>query len=648
MSDYNKQTVANLRQLLKDRGIPSTGLTRKAQIIEKLEEWDSKSEPEAAAPEEDGEEEAPGVAQPEATPTVDEAKAGEPGEGTLRFLSLLTRNRVATNPSAERAPKKSPSPEPAPAAVSQDEVPPPKDSTPSLDTPAAERTFKDKGPIATEEVDAQEAPATVPEPVADTAQSEPAATDVQGAERTPSPSPDEQPSVEKPELETIAERSTTATADPSRLNSEELEAETRKRKRRSQTPELPSQDIRVKRPRPSDEGAPDVRLKEDEDTVMEQRQPEKEEKEVGQETMDKATNGYDASEVRDPSKDDGPEEQSALEKKEKVPRYRELFQHAAEAKSTEAIQDDRPIVPALHVVTSAIYIRNFMRPLRPEPLRAHLVSLASPPGSSPDPTIVKSLFLDAMKTHALVILSDTKAASRVRASLQGSIWPPEGNRKELWVDFIPEDKAEGWIREEEDAITAEKDARAAGRPIPAKKFEVVYPEDESGAVTAVFQEVGAGAAAFNPPKGPRRPSEQVFNAPAAPKHSAPTQETRQGIEKSFKTLDELFLCTTAKPQLYYLPVTDDRSELRLKELDLETSRDWTPEERRRGRGIQTSRMDQKVRFGFDDEDRIIEVGGDFGPWTEDFRGGPRGGFRGGFRGGRGRGGGWRSGPSGPA
>jgi hypothetical protein len=41
MADYNKQTVAQLRQLLKDRGIPSTGLTRKAQIIEKLEGVDA-------------------------------------------------------------------------------------------------------------------------------------------------------------------------------------------------------------------------------------------------------------------------------------------------------------------------------------------------------------------------------------------------------------------------------------------------------------------------------------------------------------------------------------------------------------------------------------------------------------------------------
>jgi len=51
MVDYSKQTVAQLRQLLKDRSIPSTGLTRKAQIIEKLEEADSASIATPDAPE---------------------------------------------------------------------------------------------------------------------------------------------------------------------------------------------------------------------------------------------------------------------------------------------------------------------------------------------------------------------------------------------------------------------------------------------------------------------------------------------------------------------------------------------------------------------------------------------------------------------
>lgn len=42
MTDYKEKTVAVLRQELKECGIPSTGLTRKAQIIEKLEEDDER------------------------------------------------------------------------------------------------------------------------------------------------------------------------------------------------------------------------------------------------------------------------------------------------------------------------------------------------------------------------------------------------------------------------------------------------------------------------------------------------------------------------------------------------------------------------------------------------------------------------------
>jgi len=48
MADYSKQTVAQLRQLLKDRSIPGTGLTRKAQIIEKLQEADAAEAPNSA------------------------------------------------------------------------------------------------------------------------------------------------------------------------------------------------------------------------------------------------------------------------------------------------------------------------------------------------------------------------------------------------------------------------------------------------------------------------------------------------------------------------------------------------------------------------------------------------------------------------
>lgn len=478
-------------------------------------------------------------------------------------------------------------------------------------------------------------------------------------DRTPSPSPDEKMSIEKTEVPSIPEPSSTSTAEPSRLNTEEFEADTKKRKRRSATPELSTQDVRAKKPRPSENVVHEVAPAQDDDTVMDQRAPEEAEKELDEKVMEiESINGHEKPKhgeaesnaednIAQPTAD--PSSRVTYENKD---RYRDALKPASvtPAEAPGDLPEERDVAPALHLATPSLYIRNFMRPLRPDQLQSHLVVLASPPGAEPDPAVISSLFLDSIKTHALVRFASTSAASRARASLHGVVWPPEGNRKALWVDFIPEDDCAKWITEEEDAVAAEKEARAAGRPIPAKKFEVVYlpAEDDAGAYTAVFQEVGAGAggSAFNPPKGPRRTSQYDSGAPAV--REVP-KETRQNAEQSFKTLDELFSSTVAKPKLYFLPVPDDRAETRRKELELETSRDWTPEERRKGRGIQTSRRDQKARFAFDDEDRIIEAGGDFGPWTDqaDFqrgRGGDRGGYRGGYRGRGGRGGGWRSGP----
>ena len=454
------------------------------------------------------------------------------------------------------------------------------------------------------------------------------AEDLQDAtadEKMASIASDEQQSVEKPDTLAVPG---SPMIDTSRLNTEELDADSKKRKRRSGTQEMAAEDIKAKKHKPAQEPAPEIHLHEDEDTVMEQRRPE-EEADSPTDVKSHETNGN-----RTPPVEEQPpavEADTKREKKEKAARYKDLVKSSADDTPQEALTDDRPTVPALHPVTSALYIRNFMRPLRPEPLRAHLISLASPPSSSPDPTIVEDLFLDSLKTHALVLLSTKTAASRVRASLHGSIWPPESNRKELWVDFVPDETVKDWIREEEDALAAEKEARANKLPTNPKRFEVVYSESSNGSVTAVFQEVGSSAPA-NAPRGPRasidvrRPSIQQPLTPSL--STAPSKDTRQDTEASFKTLHDLFSATEAKPQLFYLPVSDEISELRLKELEAETSRDWSPGETRKGRGI---KAEMKYKYSFDEDDRIVEVGEER---DEGYRGG-RGG--GGFRG-RGRGG----------
>ncbi|KAF2821335.1 hypothetical protein CC86DRAFT_359086 [Ophiobolus disseminans] len=677
MADYSKQTVAQLRQVLKDRGIPSTGLTRKAQIVEKLEEADAaedgaqQANDEAVGAKEDAQaDEPPTIAAPsdpvkqvqeepegdakhkDAAPGPALSEAGEPPVQPInQDESLAPAFPVATLDANRET-----------ISHIDSDVPPP-DQTKAIEH-AAEDTTMDDEPGTVQPAGVFSAPPADPEDVVGPKITEPTNEEMGGdkdeeaaqdelpdapgpaaealritkqdfavEENTPTPGIDEEPTIEKAELPTIPEQST---AETSRLNTEERDADSKKRKRRSGSPELPSQDIKAKKRRTSEEPLPKVHLKEDDDVVMEQRRPEEDASVVaeGQEPND--THDTEVQMIESPTA----ESDTRPLRKENTDRYKNLAKPDASVAPQDALQDDRPVAPALHPATPALYIRNFMRPLRPESLRTHLASLASPPSGSPDASVVKSLFLDQMKTHALVLLSSTTAASRVRASLHGSIWPPEGNRKELWVDFIPDDSAEDWIKQEEDALAAEKEARAARLPIASKHFEVVYPGND----VAIFQEVGSGSQPpSDAPRGPRGSTD--VRRPSQPVPSAPTKDMRQDIEASFKTLDQLFSFTVAKPSLYFKPVSDDISETRLKEINAETSRDWAPGETRKGRGM---KAEMKYKYSFDDEDRLVEVGEDRGPWSTDYRGGRGrggGGFRGrgGGGGGRGRGGGigWR-------
>lgn len=652
MADYNKQTVAQLRQMLKDRSIPSTGLTRKAQIVEKLEEADNTST-EAPEPSNAIEDAAPGAEEPaqlgeqtaqeEDVPGPPLAEAGGmfelQGQVTNRADPYSEPAQTAAEAETESEPTLVPAPtaDRSPETIShiESDVPPPNE-TKAIEQPAEDTTMEEEtggpqpiqifraapadpedvvGPHVTEptdkeaEVEAKEEETDVaqdklpqaPGPAAEAlrlAQPEPEqqedTQDTAMEVETPSPAPDEKVSVEKPELLPIPEGSTAGT---SRLPTEELEADTRKRKRRSNSPDLTTKEILAKKLRLSQEPAPEIHLKEDDNVVMEQPNPE---------NSLSNTKG---------------------EKKENTSRYKDLVQSAPTSLDTPT--DDRPTIPAIHPVTSALYIRNFMRPLRLEPLRTHLTSLASPPSSSPDPSIITALFLDNMKTHALALFTSTTAASRVRASLHGSIWPPEGNRKELWVDFVPSDRVEQWIKTEEDAAASEKEARTSGRPVPAKRFEVVYTETENSA-TATHQELGSSAP-LNAPRGPRASVDDRRPATVP----VPTEELKKDTSASFKTLHDLFDSTAAKPQLFYLPVSDAVADVRLRELDAETSRDWDPEAVRKGRGMQ---KEARFRYTFE-EDRVVEAGEDREGWAGDERG-ARGGFRG--RGGwRGRGA-WRA------
>ncbi|TPX14376.1 uncharacterized protein E0L32_005572 [Thyridium curvatum] len=177
-------------------------------------------------------------------------------------------------------------------------------------------------------------------------------------------------------------------------------------------------------------------------------------------------------------------------------------------RSSTATEVERDVEPAIHPATSALYIKNFMRPLHKPVVEQYLIDLASPAAAAaadPDPDVVVDFFLDTIRTHAFVRFASVAAASRVRTALHGVVWPDERNRKPLWADFVPPDEIAGWVDREQQGAAGSRSLN---------RWEVVYETDDGGRggrrVVAVLREAGldppsstnnSGAGA-RPPTGP--------------------------------------------------------------------------------------------------------------------------------------------------
>ncbi|KAE9370977.1 hypothetical protein N431DRAFT_427304 [Stipitochalara longipes BDJ] len=265
--------------------------------------------------------------------------------------------------------------------------------------------------------------------------------------------------------------------------------------------------------------------------------------------------------------------------------------------SSEEAEPDRIIDPATHPATSALYIRDIMRPLNPNQLKSHLATLATPPGQEPDLDVIVNFYIDTIRTHAFVSFTNTSAASRVRSALHDRIWPDEKTRKPLWVDFIPVEKLDEWIEREQ--------AEGGGRG-SAKKWEVYYNVDEDRQVTASLQE----ASGILPAQHIRRPSVPVppVQAPQAPRHieppSAPRSFNIRGQGAPMAKLDELFKSTTAKPMLYYMPVARDLANRRLDNIDAALSKDAAAGKRVTG---------PINRYTFEDGEKFVDRGPEIFP-----------------------------------
>ncbi|KAK3645524.1 hypothetical protein LTR22_014688 [Elasticomyces elasticus] len=340
---------------------------------------------------------------------------------------------------------------------------------------------------------------------------------------------------------------------------------------------------------------------------------------------------------------------------------------------TEDIAMDDAPTGAFHPATRALYISSLTRPLQPQQLRDHLSSLAGGTFESEPP--VETFHLHLLRTHAFAVFTTLKEATRVRSLLHGTVFPDEPARKPVSVDFVPEEEVGKWIDVEMAAGTNRRDA---------KRWEVLYSNTEEGVkaehveVTGTSasgpgrqnsmaqqqQQQGFGAGAgMGTPTAPSGPRGNAARMPAQPQQ-ANTSERRQsnpiikdeempdtdtagpvgGVEanpthgpstSSFTTLAKTFLCTTTKPHLYYLPKAEALAESRVRKLTQETSRDWDGGRAGDGVGVGGALR----RYTFEDGDKLVDGGPDRGSF------GVPGGFGGdgyrgdGYRGrGRGRGG----------
>ncbi|KAI0171763.1 hypothetical protein GGR52DRAFT_547517 [Hypoxylon sp. FL1284] len=228
---------------------------------------------------------------------------------------------------------------------------------------------------------------------------------------------------------------------------------------------------------------------------------------------------------------------------------------------------ERDVEPSIHPATSALYIKDFMRPLRPQAVKDHLLDLATPVGTPIDDSTIVNFYLDTIRTHAFVVFSNISAASRVRTTLHNRVWPDETNRKALWVDFIPPERFEEWVDMEQ--------ASTGGRGA-TNRYEVTYLHDANGALTVGLEEFDGMASTKQEPRGPAPEPERKQSIPTGPSRpfsgieGAPTgprgfQASRGPSMHPSRSagVEQAGLPTRAYPTVAYQPVPDELAERRL-------------------------------------------------------------------------------------
>jgi hypothetical protein len=516
MTDWAKLKVIDLKAELKSRGLPQQGL--KTELVARLDESDQDTEKAE-------DQEQLGDAPVNSESGNDEPPAEQPA--------------LADNEPQEAT-----------------EQPEPKEEKPTAETMELEENQlgDDTAPNADGETD-KGVPETEKEEDIKNGALEEAARDGDLVADVPIPGNEIDIQLREPMVEEKSRAGTVTTtveSTPSHSLEPTPAAEQQKRKRRSLTPPPTEESIARKRARTDESPANGDSLGARQEDLL----PETQNKPA---PMNMDSEPQAEKPQQEPTQEAAPETE--------VPREENFGE---DRDKPQDMDYERDVAPAVHPATSALYIKNFMRPLRPQDVKAHLVTLAarSRDATDDDDGIVTEFFLDQIRTHGFVIFRNTAAASRVRTALHDSVWPNESNRKALWVDFVPPEKVRDWIDTEQ--------ASSGPRGRSGVRWEIVYEDGPGGDVEAHLEEASASTSRTMPQLNARPPPSstmatnsiplgpRALREPAIPTGPRPVRPgTGPGPRPPPINPGGAFKRTNTRPVINYQPVSEDLARRRI-------------------------------------------------------------------------------------
>ncbi|BHF83103.1 hypothetical protein SprV_0802624500 [Sparganum proliferum] len=206
-----------------------------------------------------------------------------------------------------------------------------------------------------------------------------------------------------------------------------------------------------------------------------------------------------------------------------------------------------------HPPTELVYIRFLMRPFTPGQLSKMIESQFGK---------VCELWLDKIKSSAVVRMENQEAAKSCREGIDGCRWPSI-NPRILRCDFASEALL-AWLKEHGDSGDRNPPRHLLiGAPPPAEKVDSHAPADKSHSsqrkrTSSTSGEKSssrtlAGAHTERRRKHTEGTSPAKVDGTTAPKSEEPS-----------KALDDLFKKTTAAPSIYWLPLSDEEAAAQTK------------------------------------------------------------------------------------